>query len=127
MVDKTIRMVERLGRRILGDVAVEKLTDDRRATGTERLGTRVTGAIKAVPAAGEGKPNADQNGDGYTTLAELTAGLAAHPEKLDRLIEVEMAGTNPRKGALRLFLATEAAKGDEARAEVVGRLTAALG
>ncbi len=116
-----LRMAQRLGKRILGEQAVEKITAAKRR-GALRLGSRVTGAAKPAEVSAP-----TREGDGYLSIPEMRSLLATTPDALDSFIAAELAeGHTRRKGALSLFLEVERAKGDATRAEVVAAIEDAL-
>ncbi len=73
-------------------------------------------------------PEADSNGDGYLSEAEVREALEAQPELYDRLVVLEFdRGKGPRKGVSRLLLEFEQTKREGGpREDIVARLTAAI-
>lgn len=115
---------QRLGKKIVGEENVRRATEDKRL-GRNRFGKRVLDQIAADEAA-TAQQEKPKRRDGYLNLKELHEALSANADLLDSLIEAELAGSTeeepPRKGAVRLFLEIEKAKGDAARPEVVAKL-----
>lgn len=147
----------RFGKRVLGEEAHKRQQKSFAEAKARAFayGPRVTGIPRAKRAAaapakpGDSKPatgqGAPEGGAGAGTdkgagsagqarvlsLKEMEKALGAEPAEqlLDELIaaEFERPEGEPRKGALRLLLAAEQARGDAARPTVVADLKNALG
>jgi hypothetical protein len=96
----------------------ELLAEKRREL--EKLGVKVIDG-KAVLAT----PEADDNGDGYLSEAEVKDALVKQPELYQRLVDLELVrGKGPRKGVSRLLLEFEQnTREGGPRADVIARLT----
>lgn len=119
--DESLRMENRLGARVLGSVAVEKI-EQARLLGELRYGPRVIEA--ETPSVAVALPPPPLMPEAHASLKELRAVLDTYPQLLDQLIEAEGAREEPRRGAYAAFLASEQAHA--ARADVIERLESQL-
>lgn len=137
----------RYGRKKLDAEAYEQQETEARESTREatRFGSRKFQTEKPAPVKGRGARTRttgdDPKGDAgngqekepprtptgsLPSIAKLRELLTKSPGQLDAAIEVEMKQEKPRKGALQLFLEVEEGKGDDARAETVAKIGAAL-
>lgn len=95
-----------------------------------RFGPRKIGTEKVAPESKASSPPAAPSSREPTgtlpSIAKLKALLAKSPAQLDAALEVELKQETPRKGALQLFQEVEEGKGDDARADVLAKIGAAL-
>lgn len=134
MADELDNAVPRYGKRKLDEAQYEKQKAAKTLSGraATKYGARKgNGPAPAAtpPAATPRTPQeiaAAAKAAGALSLEQLQAALGRRPEMLDSAIALELKLQRPRRGALRLFLETEAKRKSGARAEVVERLNAAL-
>lgn len=119
----------RYGRRKLDEAAYAAQLEATTREGREatRFGPRKIGSAKAADTSSEPakEPSREPTGS-LPSIPKLKELLGKSPAQLDAAIEVEMKQDKPRKGALHLFQEIEEGKGDDARADVLAKIGAAL-
>lgn len=122
----------RYGRKKLDEAAYAAQLEATTREGREatRFGPRKIGGEKGetkVAAEPETKKTSERAPTGtLPSISKLKELLAKSPAQLDAALEVELKHEKPRKGALQLFQEVEEGKGDDARADVLAKIGAAL-
>lgn len=119
-------MPPHFGRRVVGD-AIYEAEAAKAAVGAQHFGPRVVGPVASSAPAAPTTLQTSPGGSPGLSIAQLTAVLHENPAQFDALYAAERARADgPRKGALRVLLATEAEREGGGRPEVLEAIGALL-